>query len=192
MSSPLQGGARRRRSASRLMPLLVVVLAAGAIAAAVALLSGGGSNGGGDARAGNAAKSAKHSSKRRAHREGAQGNLAPMPPPGISISGPNAVAVHLNPKPGAALLFDVDTGRVLWRLHPMRVRPIASVTKIMTALLVTQRLPYDAKATISHAALHYTGSEVGVLPHAKRVPIQTLLYGLLLPSGNDAAVALAE
>jgi D-alanyl-D-alanine carboxypeptidase len=100
--------------------------------------------------------------------------------------------MHLHPQPAAALLFDMRTGRVLWRLHPMRIRPIASVTKMMTALLVTERLPYHGRAKVRKDALRYTGSEVGVLPRNKRVPIRTLLYGLLLPSGNDAAVALAD
>jgi D-alanyl-D-alanine carboxypeptidase (penicillin-binding protein 5/6) len=89
-------------------------------------------------------------------------------------------------------MFDVGSGRVLWKLHPMRIRPIASVTKIMTALLVAERLPVNSTALITKDAIRYTGSEVGVLPRGKRVKVETLLYGLLLPSGNDAAVALAD
>ena len=54
-----------------------------------------------------------------------------------------------------------------------------------------ERLPYDATAKITKAAVRYTGSMVGVLPRGKRVKVQALLYGMLLPSGNDAAVALA-
>jgi D-alanyl-D-alanine carboxypeptidase len=118
--------------------------------------------------------------------------LPRRPPPGITIAGPNVVTVHLSPKPRAALLFDLDTGRVLWRLHPMRVLPIASVTKIMTALLASERLPDDATSLIKKEAVRYTGSMVGVLPRGKRVPVRTLLYGMLLPSGNDAAVAIAD
>jgi D-alanyl-D-alanine carboxypeptidase len=119
--------------------------------------------------------------------------LAHRPPPGIgSLAGPNLVSVHLKPRPGAALLFDVTTGRVLWKLHPLRVKPIASVTKIMTALLVAERLPASATARITKKAVRYTGSEVGVLPRGKRVKVETLLYGMMLPSGNDAASALAE
>src|SRR5207248_2617636 len=40
--------------------------------------------------------------------------------------------------------------------------------------------------------IHYSGSGVGLLPLGKRVPLLTLLYGLMLPSGNDAAIALAQ
>jgi D-alanyl-D-alanine carboxypeptidase len=108
------------------------------------------------------------------------------------MSGANEVKVHLNPNPAAAMMFDVDTGHVLWRLKPMRVRPIASVTKIMTALLTVHRLPRDATSLIRKEAVRYTGSMVGVLPRGKRVSVETLLYGAMLPSGNDAAVALAD
>ena len=44
---------------------------------------------------------------------------------------------------------------------------------------------------ITRAALDYSGSGVGLLPLGKRVRLETLLYGLMLPSGNDAAIALA-
>jgi D-alanyl-D-alanine carboxypeptidase (penicillin-binding protein 5/6) len=160
-----------------------------AIGVAVVLLAGGDSGGGGNPPAAvvrPAQPKPRHPSRR-------EGRLPRRPPPGIlALNGANDVALHLKPRPGAALLFDLDSGRVLWKLHPMRIRPIASVTKIMTALLVSERLPVNATARITKKALRYTGSEVGVLPRDKRVRVETLLYGLLLPSGNDAAVALAE
>jgi D-alanyl-D-alanine carboxypeptidase len=117
--------------------------------------------------------------------------------------GPRPLAVDLSPRsdpvrvrfhhpPRSGLLFDLDTGRVLWRRDPQRVLPIASLTKMMTALLVADRLPQRrARARITRVALRYQGSAVGVLPPHKLVRVQTLLYGLLLPSGNDAARALA-
>ena len=57
------------------------------------------------------------------------------------------VVVHFKRPPKAGLLFDLDTGRVLWRREPLRRLPIASVTKVMTALL-------GARA----------GSKIGLLP----------------------------
>jgi D-alanyl-D-alanine carboxypeptidase len=45
---------------------------------------------------------------------------------------------------------------------------------------------------ITRDAVHYAGSGVGVLPRGRKVMLETLLYGLMLPSGNDAAIALAE
>ena len=45
---------------------------------------------------------------------------------------------------------------------------------------------------ITNEALHYTGSAVGLLPRGKWIGVNTMLYGLMLPSGNDAAIALAQ
>ena len=93
--------------------------------------------------------------------------------------------------PRAGLLFDLDTGEVLWRRNPTRRLAIASLTKMMTALLVSARTEAGDRARITREALNYTGSGMGVLREGRRVPVQTLLHGLLLPSGNDAAIALA-
>ena len=70
--------------------------------------------------------------------------------------------------------------------------PIASLTKMMTALVVVDRAPPDAKVRVTKEALAYKGSAVGVLPKGKRIKLETMLNGLLLPSGNDAAIALAQ
>ncbi len=113
-------------------------------------------------------------------------------PLGISLKGGPKVHIRLRPRAGGALLFDLDTGHVLWSHDALIARPIASLTKIMTALLVVEHTNKLAKAKITPDALHYTGSEVGVLPLGKNVPVNALLYGLMLPSGNDAAVALAD
>ena len=94
--------------------------------------------------------------------------------------------------PRSGLLFDLDTGEVLWRRQPDRVLPIASLTKMMTALIVVDRAPPDAKVRVTKEALAYKGSAVGVLPKGKRIKLETMLNGLLLPSGNDAAIALAQ
>jgi D-alanyl-D-alanine carboxypeptidase (penicillin-binding protein 5/6) len=94
--------------------------------------------------------------------------------------------------PRSGLLFDIDTGEVLWRRLPARILPIASLTKMMTALIVVQRSAPDDKVRVTKEALAYKGSAVGVLPKGKRVKLETMLNGLLLPSGNDAAIALAQ
>ncbi|MEN3284932.1 MAG: hypothetical protein V7607_6072 [Solirubrobacteraceae bacterium] len=94
--------------------------------------------------------------------------------------------------PRSGLLFDLDTGEVLWRRLPDRILPIASLTKMMTALIVVQRSAPDDKVRVTKEALAYKGSAVGVLPKGKRVKLETMLNGLLLPSGNDAAIALAQ
>ena len=89
-------------------------------------------------------------------------------------------------------MFDVGTGEILWEHHPDRELPIASLTKMMTAHLIADRHDPDEKVLISKDAPRTGGSMVGVLPVGKKVPLGTLLKGLLLVSGNDAATALAE
>jgi D-alanyl-D-alanine carboxypeptidase len=94
--------------------------------------------------------------------------------------------------PRAGLMFDVGTGEILWAHHPDRELPIASLTKMMTAHLIAERHAPDERVLISKKAARTGGSMVGVLPVGEKVPLGTLLKGLLLVSGNDAATALAE
>ncbi|HEY6398235.1 MAG TPA: serine hydrolase, partial [Solirubrobacteraceae bacterium] len=92
----------------------------------------------------------------------------------------------------SGLLFDVGTGATLWSRAPERILPIASLTKMMTALVVTDRARPSARVLIAPDAVHFVGSGVGLLPLGRRVSLEALLYGLLLVSGNDAAIALAD
>lgn len=94
--------------------------------------------------------------------------------------------------PRAGLLFDLDTGEILWARHPDRELPIASLTKMMTAWVIARRHEAKEKVLISRDAVRTGGSMVGVLPEGKRVPLGALMEGLLMVSGNDAATALAE
>jgi D-alanyl-D-alanine carboxypeptidase len=110
----------------------------------------------------------------------------------LRLDAADAIRVRFKHPPRSALLFDLATGRVLWRRDPTRVLPIASLTKMMTALVVVARVPRGAKVPITRQALAYRGSGVGVLPRGRRVGVEPMLYGLLLPSGNDAAIALAQ
>jgi D-alanyl-D-alanine carboxypeptidase (penicillin-binding protein 5/6) len=109
---------------------------------------------------------------------------------GIALA-PRQIPVELQLPLRSGLLFDVQTGRVMWERAPGAILPMASVTKMMTALVVVEHLPPSAKALITPQVLHFSGSGIGLLPLNKRVSVETLLYGLLLPSGNDAAIALA-
>jgi serine-type D-Ala-D-Ala carboxypeptidase (penicillin-binding protein 5/6) len=94
--------------------------------------------------------------------------------------------------PRAGLLFNLDTGRVLWQRNPLKRLRIASLTKMMTALLTVLSAPPSAPVLVTKEAINMPGSKVGVLPLGKHVRLESMLYGLLLPSGNDAAVALAQ
>ncbi len=117
--------------------------------------------------------------------------------PALALSGiasPQQDPVHVTfaQPPRAGLLFNLTTGRVLWQRNPYLRLPIASLTKMMTALLVVHSAPPNAPVLITRQAVDMPGSKVGVLPRGRHVPLESLLYGLLLPSGNDAAVALAQ
>jgi D-alanyl-D-alanine carboxypeptidase (penicillin-binding protein 5/6) len=117
--------------------------------------------------------------------------LGPVPSAIDLTDARDAFTIPFKKPPKAGIVVNIDTGEVLWRRHPARVRPIASLTKMMTALVTVEALAPRDRAKITPAVLHYSGSGVGVLPKGRRVPVETLLHGLMLPSGNDAARALA-
>lgn len=108
------------------------------------------------------------------------------------VASPTPVRVRYRDMPRAGVLFDIDTGEVLWRYSSQRRLRIASLTKMMTALIIAEEHEPAEKVRISRAAAKQAGSQVGLLPVYKRVRLEALLAGLLLVSGNDAAVALAE
>jgi len=110
------------------------------------------------------------------------------------IESPSQDPVHLafNDPPRAGLLFNLSTGQVLWQRNPFLRLRMASLTKMMTALLAVESAPPAAPVLVTKQAVEAAGSKVGVLPLGRYVRLETMLYGLMLPSGNDAAVALAQ
>ena len=121
----------------------------------------------------------------------------PVPPDGSPSPYPTALET---PPPsareprvaaGSAILADLDSGEVLWERNPDQRRPIASVTKIMTGLLVVEATDPDEVVSASANAAGQTGAELG-LGVGETQPVRQLLMALLLQSANDAAVALAE
>jgi len=102
---------------------------------------------------------------------------APVPPAQLGV--------------GAAVLVDADTGQILYADHAYRQMDPASITKIMTAYLVIRAGHLSRTVSVSDNAAHTAGSRMRIGSH-DRYTILDLLRGLLLPSGNDAAVALAE
>ena len=92
----------------------------------------------------------------------------------------------------AAIVMDARSGQVLYSRNAHLIWPPASTTKILTALVALHRASPDAPITISRAVSRFrVGSVVG-LPAGAVIPLHDLLYALLLPSGNDAALAIAE
>ena len=89
-----------------------------------------------------------------------------------------------------AVLMDASTGRVIYEKHGEDRSLIASTTKIMTALVVCQQCNVLDRVRIPKEAVGIEGSSM-YLKEGEILTVQELLYGLMLSSGNDAAVALA-
>lgn len=91
----------------------------------------------------------------------------------------------------AAIIYDRTSGSVLFGKSENEKRKMASTTKIMTAIVVLESSSLNDIVTVSSKAAGTGGSRLGLHKNDK-ISVQDLLYGLLLCSGNDAAVALAE
>jgi D-alanyl-D-alanine carboxypeptidase (penicillin-binding protein 5/6) len=119
---------------------------------------------------------------------------APLPGPAAlsaepfpSRTSPTTPAVHAP----TAILINLSTGRVVFSKHPDLRRPVASLTKILTAMVVLERANLSDVVVVSRKAARTPPIDVG-LRAKERISVRDLLYGLLLWSGNDTAVALAE
>lgn len=100
-------------------------------------------------------------------------------------------AQDLSPNSRAAALIDVKTGRILYQKNADEQLPMASTTKIMTAVTAIEEGDLQDTVTASIRAQNAGGSSI-YLQAGERLKLEELLYGLMLQSGNDAAVAIAE
>lgn len=89
------------------------------------------------------------------------------------------------------LAIDVDTDSILFEKNSYTKRPIASLTKLMTAYIILQENDPTSIVTVSEHAATAEGSRMG-LATGEKISVKNLLYGLFIESGNDAATALAE
>src|SRR6266542_6127490 len=121
----------------------------------------------------------------------------PVPPNGSPSPFPTVLTTprpSLTPPPigsPSAILEDLGTGQVLFAKAPDGPRPIASLTKVMTALVVLSRTKPGDTVGVDGTATSQPGSVLG-LRVGERITVRELLFALLLQSSNDAAVALAE
>lgn len=90
----------------------------------------------------------------------------------------------------AVVLYEPQTGRFLYEKNADLLRPMASTTKLMTALIAAERLSADDVVTVPAEAVAVEGSSMG-LHGGDVLTVRDLLAGLLLSSGNDAANVLA-
>lgn len=89
-----------------------------------------------------------------------------------------------------ALVYDRTSGNVIYEKNGYKTVPMASTTKIMTAIVVLENANLQDTVTVEKKAAGTGGSRLG-LKVGDKITVNDLLYGLLLRSGNDAAVALA-
>jgi serine-type D-Ala-D-Ala carboxypeptidase (penicillin-binding protein 5/6) len=110
----------------------------------------------------------------------------------LPVTGPLPVHYRFKHPPAAGILFDLKSGAVLWQRNPRLEHPIASLTKMMTALIVATNDRPGEQVRVSRKAAQTPGSATGLLPRGKKVPLEPLLQALIMISANDAAVALAQ
>ncbi|KNY26777.1 D-alanyl-D-alanine carboxypeptidase family protein [Pseudobacteroides cellulosolvens] len=91
----------------------------------------------------------------------------------------------------AAIVMDSNSGRILYSKNAEQRKYIASTTKIMTAIVTLENGNLDDIVTISKRAASIKGSSIN-LKEGEKLKLKELLYGLMLNSGNDAAIAIAE
>lgn len=110
----------------------------------------------------------------------------------VSAPAPLAKKLSLPPTVSASgvLLLDLQSGQELLSRHPDQRRPMASLTKIMTALLILERHNLQEIVLVPAIADQIRGSTIGVKP-GERFTIGSLLKALLIPSANDIAYTLA-
>ena len=156
--------------------------------AAIAVITGG-------VAACSAASAGDHPAKLATSARPSKPAAKPTPSPSPSVTP----TIQVSGAPGGvkakgAVIADASTGQVLWSRDPGTERPMASVTKVMTALLVLQGGDLGQEIRIQKAAETYAwkyGGETAALHPGDTITAQQLLAALLLPSGADAAYTLA-
>ena len=114
----------------------------------------------------------------------------------LSFTLDSSTIFALNIKAESYFLFDYTTGKTLLSKHPNQKREIASLTKMMTAYVVLKevelgRITLNDNVRVSFKADATGGSSLGITQNSI-ITVDALLKGLIVHSGNDAAVALAE
>lgn len=114
----------------------------------------------------------------------------PVPRPILTVQGSPPIVDAT-----ASYLVDMDTGHVLEDVHGEQLLPMASTTKIMTAIIAIQTGNLDQPVTIKQDAydrVHVDGGSSAQLVVGDTLPLRELIYGMMLPSGDDAAIAIAD
>lgn len=134
-------------------------------------------------------------SRNKVFGENTAANFPPTAPNGWfpKLNDPNKDkgTADLNIYAKAALLVNFDNGEVIFAKNARQRLPAASTIKIMTALLILERAKVDDVFAVSERAVSVGEDSMG-LSVGEQLTARGLLYGLMLVSGNDAAITLAE
>ncbi len=109
----------------------------------------------------------------------------------FAYNTPSARAEGVQISANAAVVLEAGTGRVLYEKNAHEKMPMASTTKVMTALVAIEYGNLNDVVTVSSNASGIEGSSIW-LSAGEKMTLSDMLYGLMLASGNDAAVAIAE
>ncbi|MBS4191086.1 D-alanyl-D-alanine carboxypeptidase [Bacillus sp. FJAT-49705] len=104
---------------------------------------------------------------------------------------PQKAKASVNVSARSAILMEQGSGRVLFEKDAYKPRRIASITKIMTAILAIESGKMDEMVEVSENAVRAEGSSIYLKP-GEKIKLEDLVFGLMLRSGNDAAEAIAE
>lgn len=120
----------------------------------------------------------------------------PGPTATAATFGPNGAVAPPAPTlhATAAELYDMTTGQTLLTLSPDTQLPMASTTKIMTAVVALTYGKLNQSITVGADAynIEFDGTSIAGLRLGEKLTLQELLYCLMLPSGDDAAIAIAD
>ncbi|WP_091494982.1 serine hydrolase [Amphibacillus marinus] len=103
------------------------------------------------------------------------------------------LTVQANPSVSAdqAILINQETGEILFEKNANQQQLIASITKIMTAIIAIESTSLSEMVKVPQQATLTEGSSI-YLEAGEQIPLEDLIYGLMLRSGNDAAMSIAE
>ncbi|WP_042458011.1 D-alanyl-D-alanine carboxypeptidase family protein [Neobacillus dielmonensis] len=109
----------------------------------------------------------------------------------LAVNIPQKAKAEVSVSAASAVLMEQKSGRILFEKEAHKQRRIASITKIMTAIIAIESGKMEQYVPISEKAVRAEGSSIYLKPGTK-MKLKDLVYGLMLRSGNDSAVAIAE
>ncbi len=130
---------------------------------------------------------------------GLEANIRPLTreltvaPPAIGIEAKAVLRVALDPVTASGIIItDLESGQSIFERNADVLRPMASLTKLMTALIIVEEHTLDEQVTVPMDILKTVGNDYDHLPPGDVFTVGDLLSAMLISSSNDAAVTLAK